>query len=136
MKIFALLHIIALISCQKNDFNRQDIINHTFYQLTPSKSGIVLYKPCGANYDSYKIKKNYILHNLGQEYDTIKKIKITQNSPNEILIQGYNTNTQQIEKIIIRQTKEKEKYLVEINKNKYIDSIYSNKVKKVNQACN
>ncbi|MGK6342037.1 hypothetical protein ACMGDK_07355 [Chryseobacterium sp. DT-3] len=129
------LNIIILLSCTESEFNYGRIVDHTFYQLTKKETSMILYKPCDANYISYKIKKNYIVHNFGQEDDTIKQIKIRQISPKEILVEGFNTNTKSAEKITLKKLDNQKKFIIEIDKKKYVDSIHSNNIKTLKQSC-
>jgi hypothetical protein len=143
MRAIILILSLLLISCKdssiiKNDGkkNKDDILNiegHTFFKVTETDSGKVLFKPCDASIEKYKFDKDTLYHNWGQEYDLIKKISFIENK-GIYVFKGYNYNTKENEEIQIKKNNVEEYYL-EINNQIFIDSLFINKIILTKEPC-
>lgn len=145
MKKIKLLATIVLIinfaSCQnqkkqgsletvkifKNDLNLE---GHTFFKVTETDSGKILFKPCDASIEKYKFYKDSLYHNWGQEFDIVKKISFKKNK-NIYSIEGFNTNTN--ENNIFQIEKSSETYYLKINDEIFIDSLQSKNIRLIEQ---
>ncbi|WP_409417019.1 hypothetical protein [Flavobacterium sp. PS2] len=143
MRAIMLILSLLLISCKDSSIiknngkkNKDDILNiegHTFFKVTETDSGKVLLKPCDASIEKYKFYKDTLYHNLGQEYDLIKRISFIKNEGTYIF-KGYNFNTKKNEVIQIKKNNSEEYYL-EINNQTFIDSLFINKIVLTKEPC-
>ncbi|MPS72953.1 MAG: hypothetical protein E2590_07335 [Chryseobacterium sp.] len=146
LKIFFLIFSFTIISCQekkskegnlKNDIYNE-IIGHTFFKIEETKNGKVLYKPCDANIQKYKVYKDSIFHNWGQEYytyniESIKKIKTQITYKTTYKYNGEIPDTK--DSLMIFERIGKDKAYWKINGELFIDSLYISSVSHVNQPC-
>lgn len=137
--------MVNFASCQKNQkndkINNTEIIKdefnlekHTFFRVTETDSGKILFKPCDASIENYKFYKDSIYHNLGQEYDIIKKLSFVKSYDNYIF-KGLNNNTKENELIQVTRINVDDYYL-KINNEIFIDSLFIKKIPLVKESCN
>lgn len=109
---------------------------HTFFRTRVSDKDTIIYHPCDASIAKYTLYKDSIFHNWGQEYymfnitsSTIEnsqiKLKTTYKYNNEIPDVADSS-------IIFKQL---DKKFWKINGEIFIDSLYSNSIKHINQPC-
>ncbi|CAM3792018.1 hypothetical protein FLGE108171_15190 [Flavobacterium gelidilacus] len=134
--VFILL--ILFFSCKEKSnsennqtiFEKSKIEGHTFYKVTETDSGKIIYKPCGAEVEKYFFYKDSVLHNWGQEIDVIKNLNII--NEKYILYKGYNTNTNIKEDITIKEVDDKNVYW-KINDILFIDEIHIKQIPLINE---
>lgn len=112
------------------------IEGHTFYRVTQNKKDSILYQPCDANIEKYKIYNDSIFHDLGQEFYTFKILshKNEKNKYNYFGEYFFGTTAIKKEAIIFEVIDIKKKYW-KINNELFIDSIYSNTIPHKKQSC-
>jgi hypothetical protein len=81
IRILCLILSMMMFSCKEknnieknqtvDNYSKIDFSGHTLFKVIETDSGRVLYKPCGANIEKFKIYRDSIFHNLGQEYYTL-----------------------------------------------------------------
>jgi len=148
MKKISILFSILILAISCSDKNSSvnkdnvehkskiDISGHTFFKVTESDSGRVLYKPCGANIEKYIIYQDSIFHNLGQEYFTMKIKSISNIGDNITYKTAYKYNNEfpdggeSLIKII---SIDKNKKFWKINNEIFIDSIFSKNLKTIKE---
>ncbi|MBC7388132.1 MAG: hypothetical protein H7329_02880 [Opitutaceae bacterium] len=111
--------------------NIDSIIGHKFFKVTETDSGNILFQPCGAEIENYKINEDLIIHNWGQETDIIKEVYQSQENQT-ILIKGHNENSSLNESYKVK--KEKDSYF-RINNILFIDSNSIKDLKIVEEFC-
>lgn len=130
--MFTIFFSITLASCQ----NKQESIieGHTFYKITETESGKILYQPCDAKIETYKFYKDFIYHNWGQEYDIINQLYFSEDKDKNVFIfKGHNTNSDENENIVIQKLNIKSTYW-KINNEIFIDSLDMNRIQHIKQA--
>lgn len=143
--IFTILLMANLASCQKGEKQNKakdseilkselNLEGHTFFKITETDSGRVLFKPCGALIEKYKFYKDSLYHNWGQEYDLIKKTSLKKNK-DVYIFEGYNHNTNESDIIQIKKMNA-EGYYLEINDEIFIDSLFIKKIIFAKEPCN
>ncbi|MBE0393765.1 hypothetical protein [Flavobacterium sp. PL002] len=144
-KIICIL-ILMIVSCKENnkiDIEKNieegyalDFKGHTFFKVTETDSGKVLYKPCGANIEKYIIYDDSIFHNLGQEHYMFKisSKETLKNQINIKLIYKNNLEVPQTADSLVKITPldKTHKYL-KINKDIFIDSVFANTLPIINE---
>lgn len=141
MRIKALCIVLSflVLSCKKENIvnkkevlkehSKIDIIGHTFFKVTETDSGKVLYKPCGANIEKYVIYNDSIFHNLGQEYFmlNVTSIQRIEKYVAYKTIYKYNKEIPDTNDSIIKIVPiDKIKKFWKINNEVFIDSVYAN----------
>lgn len=135
---YVFILLILFFSCKEknNSENNPNIVEkskiegHTFYKVTETDSGRIIYKPCGAEVEKYIFYKDSVFHNWGQEIDVIKNLNII--NKNNILYRGFNTNTNIKEDIIVKEIDDKNVYW-KINNILFIDEIHINQIPLINE---
>ena len=107
-----------------------DISGHTFFKVTESDSGRILYKPCGANIEKYIIYQDSIFHNLGQEYFTMKIKSISNIGYNITYKTEFPDGGESLIKIF---SIDKNKKFWKINNEIFIDSIFSKNLQTIKE---
>lgn len=140
MKRYLLIFFWILFSCQdgkkelknssQNNNKTESLIGHTFLKVTQKKSDKILFKPCDANIETFKIYKDSIYHNMGQEYDIITKIK-SFNKDQIILFEGFNTNLNKNEVLNFEKI---DQFYWKINNELYIDDLYKSKISLIKEV--
>jgi hypothetical protein len=110
--------------------NYLNLEGHTFFKVTETDSGKILFKPCDASIEKYKFYRDSLYHNWGQEFDIVKKISFKKNK-NIYSIKEFNTNTN--ENNIFQIEKSSEAYYLKINDEIFIDSLQSKKIRLIEQ---
>lgn len=125
---------------QKNqtvdNYSKIDFSGHTLFKVIETDSGRVLYKPCGANVEKFKIYSDSIFHNLGQEYYTlnISSKEVLENEITYRLIYKYNSEKPENSDSILKiRPLDKNQKFWKINNDLYIDSVFVNTIKTVKE---
>ncbi|MFH7016373.1 hypothetical protein [Flavobacterium sp. FlaQc-47] len=141
LSFFCVILMSSIISCKdkKETTNFKEIqppIGHTFFRIGINNTDTIIYQPCDADIAKYILYKDSIFHNWGQEHYMLNiissiiannrvKLKTTYKYNNEIPDGIDSTITfQQLNKKIWR-----------INGEIFIDSLYVNSIKHINQLC-
>jgi hypothetical protein len=142
IKILIYILILVNISCQdKKSSTKESIINqksheavigHTFFRITETDKGRILYQPCDADIATYRFYEDSIYHNWGQEPDVFKISKKYQKE-NEFIFNGqYSSQTDNKNSIKVYRLDVKGIYW-KIDNEIFIDSLYSKTIKYVEQ---
>ncbi|MFB9110639.1 hypothetical protein [Flavobacterium gyeonganense] len=143
--IFNIILLSIIISCKDKidnksigneseiikEYSKIDVEGHTFFKVTETDSGKILFKPCGANFEKYVMFGDSIFHHLGQEHFMFK-ITSKEISENQIiykLIYKYNLEVPDTADSLIKiiPLDKNQKYW-KINNDIFIDSIFSNTI--------
>ncbi|MCP2025471.1 hypothetical protein L1276_000611 [Flavobacterium sp. HSC-32F16] len=146
-KTFLVLILIMIVSCVNrtenieksqtvDNYSKIDFSGHTLFKVIETDSGRVLFKPCGANVEKFKIYKDSIFHNLGQEYYTlnISSKEVLENEITYKLIYKYNSEKPENSDSILKiQPLDKKQKFWKINNDLYIDSVFVSTIKTVKE---
>lgn len=144
--LFILISIMILSCINKKDnieknqtvdnYSKIDFSGHTLFKVIETDSGRVLYKPCGANIEKFKIYRDSIFHNLGQEYYTlnISSKEVLENEITYRLIYKYNLEKPENSDSILKiQPLDKKQKFWKINNDLYIDSVFVSTIKTIKE---
>lgn len=148
MKLKIIFNIILLsiitISCKDKKFDNTNINNknegieeyskinitgHTFFKITETDSGKILFKPCGANFEKYIIFGDSVFHDLGQEHFMLKitSKEILENQTKYKVIYKYNLEVPETADSLLKIIPlDKTQKFWKINNDIFIDSIFYN----------
>ena len=142
---YLLLLIIGLTSCIPDKLKNTEtgsqevkppqiaIEGHTYLKVTETDSGKFLIIPCDAFVESYRIEKDLIVHNWGQEKDLITTQSFNEESK-QYTFKGFNKNSKKEEFIEFEKINESKSYL-KVKNVLYIDSIAVDDIKKIDKPC-
>jgi hypothetical protein len=137
--ILIIVATVLLTSCQKGEKlnkvkdseilkSKLNLEGRTFFKVTETDSGRVLYKPCGANIEKYVIYNDSIFHNLGQEHYMLKisSKESLENQINYKLIYKYNLEIpQNADSLIKILPLDKTQKFWKVNNEIFIDSVFA-----------